>query len=94
MKRVMHQILTILTGEQKRGVLLLMFGGLFLALLDTISVALMAPFMTLMTNLAGYEESMFGKFMLNTFGVESKERAILILTVGFIILYAVRGEYV
>ena len=91
MKRVLNQIRTILTGEQKRGILLLMLGGLFLALLDTISVALMAPFMSLMTNLAGYEESIFGKFMVKTFGVQSKEQAILILTIGFIILYAVRG---
>ena len=91
MKQVLIQIRSILTGEQKRGVLLLMAGGLFLALLDTISVALMAPFMTLMTNLSGYEESMFGRFMARTFGVTDKKQAILILTVGFIVLYAVRG---
>ena len=54
MKRVLNQIRTILTREQKKGILLLMVGGLFLALLDTVSVALMAPFMTLMTNLSGY----------------------------------------
>ena len=91
MKQVLIQIRSILTGEQKRGVLLLMAGGLFLALLDTISVALMAPFMTLMTNLSGYDESMFGRFMARTFGVTDKKQAILILTVGFIVLYAVRG---
>lgn len=91
MKQVLIQIRSILTGEQKRGVLLLMAGGLFLALLDTISVALMAPFMTLMTNLSGYEESMFGRFMARMFGVTDKKQAILILTVGFIVLYAVRG---
>ena len=49
MKHVFVQIRTILTGEQKRGVLLLMAAGFLLALLDTISVALMAPFMTLLT---------------------------------------------
>ena len=91
MKRVLTQIMRILTREQKRGILLLMAGGLVLALLDTISVALMAPFMTLLTDLAGYEESIFGKLMANTFGVTSKEQAILILTIGFIVLYIVRG---
>ena len=91
MKRVLTQIMRILTREQKRGILLLMAGGLVLALLDTISVALMAPFMTLLTDLAGYEESIFGKLMANTFGVTSKEQAILILTIGFIVLYVVRG---
>ena len=91
MKRVLTQIQRILTREQKRGILLLMAGGLVLALLDTISVALMAPFMTLLTDLAGYEESMFGRLMANTFGVTSKEQAILILTIGFIVLYIVRG---
>ena len=40
MKQVLAQIWGILTGEQKRGVFLLMIGGLFLALLDTITVAL------------------------------------------------------
>ena len=83
MKRVLTQIMRILTREQKRGILLLMAGGLVLALLDTISVALMAPFMTLLTNLEGYEESMFGRLMSNTFGVTSKEQAILILTIGY-----------
>ena len=91
MKQVFAQIWGILTGEQKRGVFLLMVGGLFLALLDTITVALMAPFMTLMTNLSGYEESIFGRFMARTFGVTSTNQAILILTVGFIVLYIVRG---
>jgi ABC-type multidrug transport system fused ATPase/permease subunit len=91
MKRVLTQIMRILTREQKRGILLLMAGGLVLALLDTISVALMAPFMTLLTDLGGYEESIFGKLMANTFGVTSKEQAILILTIGFIVLYIVRG---
>jgi ABC-type multidrug transport system fused ATPase/permease subunit len=88
---VLAQIWGILTGEQKRGVFLLMVGGLFLALLDTITVALMAPFMTLMTNLSGYEESIFGRFMARTFGVTSTNQAILILTVGFIVLYIIRG---
>ena len=91
MKRVLEQIWKILTKEQRRGILLLLAASLFLALLDTVTVALMAPFMTLMTNLSGYEESMFGKFMIRTFGVTSTEQAILWLTVGFIILYVVRG---
>ena len=91
MKQVLAQIWGILTREQRRGVFLLMAGGLFLALLETVTVALMAPFMTLMTNLSGYEESMFGRFMIRTFGVTSTSRAILILTIGFIILYVVRG---
>ena len=91
MKRVLEQIWKILTKEQRKGILLLLAASLFLALLDTVTVALMAPFMTLMTNLSGYEESMFGKFMIRTFGVTSTEQAILALTVGFIILYVVRG---
>ena len=91
MKRVLAQIRRILTKKQQRGVFWLMVGGLLLALLDTISVALMAPFMTLLTNLAGYEESMFGRFMANRFGVTDKNQAILILTIGFIVLYVVRG---
>ena len=91
MKQMLHQIRTILTRDQKRGVLLLMAGGFLLALLDTISVALMAPFMTLLTDPDGYAESVFGKFMISRFGVAEKEQAILILTVGFIILYVVRG---
>ena len=91
MKRVLMQIRTILTKEQRRGVLLLMAGGFLLALLDTVTVALMAPFMTLLTNLAGYEESMFGRFMVRFFGVTDKKQAILILTIGFIILYIIRG---
>ena len=91
MKRVLKQIREILTRKQQRGVLLLMAGGLFLALLDTVTVALMAPFMTLLTNLTGYDESMFGRFMSRTFGVTDSNQAILILTIGFIVLYAVRG---
>ena len=50
MKQVLLQIWHILTKPQRRGIFLLMFAALFLALLDTITVALMAPFMTLMTN--------------------------------------------
>ena len=42
MKRALGQIRRILTKKQRRGILLLMAGGLFLALLDTITVALMA----------------------------------------------------
>ena len=91
MKRVLMQIRTILTKEQQRGVLLLMAGGFLLALMDTVTVALMAPFMTLLTNLAGYEDSMFGRFMSRYFGVTDKKQAILILTIGFIILYIIRG---
>lgn len=91
MKRVLKQIREILTRKQQRGVLLLMAGGLFLALLDTVTVALMAPFMTLLTNLTGYDESMFGRFMSRTFGVTDSNQAILILTIGFIVLYLIRG---
>ena len=91
MKRILSQIWKILTKEQRKGILLLLAAALFLALLDTVTVALMAPFMTLMTNLSGYDESMFGKFMFRTFGVTSTEQAILALTVGFIVLYIVRG---
>ena len=91
MKRVLAQIWGILTKDQRKGILLLLAASLFLALLDTVTVALMAPFMTLMTNLSGYDESMFGKFMSRTFGVTSTEQAILALTVGFIVLYVVRG---
>lgn len=91
MKRILSQIWKILTKEQRKGILLLLAAALFLALLDTVTVALMAPFMTLMTNLSGYNESMFGKFMSRTFGVTSTEQAILALTVGFIVLYIVRG---
>ena len=40
MKRVLIQIWKILTKDQRRGVLLLMVGALFLALLDTVTVAL------------------------------------------------------
>ena len=40
MKRVLNQIRTILTGEQKRGILLLMFGTSFFVLaLDILAVA-------------------------------------------------------
>ena len=91
MKHVFVQIRTILTKEQKRGVMLLMAAGFLLALLDTISVALMAPFMTLLTDPEGYADSVFGKFMISRFGVADKEKAILILTIGFIVLYLVRG---
>lgn len=91
MKRILMQIRRILTKQQQRGILLLMAGGFLLALMDTVTVALMAPFMTLLTNLSGYEESMFGRLMERFFGVTDKEQAILILTIGFIILYIVRG---
>ena len=91
MKRVLTQIWKILTKDQRRGVLLLMVGALFLALLDTITVALMAPFMTLMTNIGGFADSMFGKAMDKYFGITSPEQAIRALTIGFIVLYVVRG---
>jgi ABC-type multidrug transport system fused ATPase/permease subunit len=91
MKQVLLQIWHILTRPQRRGIFLLMFAALFLALLDTVTVALMAPFMTLMTNISGYPDSMFGKAMEKYFGVTDPNHAILILTVGFIVLYIVRG---
>ncbi len=91
MKQVLLQIWHILTKPQRRGIFLLMFAALFLALLDTVTVALMAPFMTLMTNISGYPESMFGKAMARYFGVTDPKQAILVLTIGFIVLYIVRG---
>ncbi len=91
MKQVLLQIWQILTKPQRRGIFLLMFAALFLALLDTITVALMAPFMTLMTNISGYPDSMFGKAMAKYFGVTDPKQAILVLTIGFIVLYIVRG---
>lgn len=91
MKRVLIQIWKILTKDQRRGVLLLMVGALFLALLDTVTVALMAPFMTLMTNIGEFADSMFGKAMDKYFGITSPEQAIRALTIGFIVLYVVRG---
>ncbi len=91
MKRVLIQIWKILTKDQRRGVLLLMVGALFLALLDTVTVALMAPFMTLMTNIGGFADSMFGKAMDKYVGITSPEQAIRALTIGFIVLYVVRG---
>ena len=91
MKQVLLQIWHILTRDQRRGIFLLMLAALFLALLDTVTVALMAPFMTLMTNISGFPDSMFGKAMAKYFGVTAPEQAILVLTIGFIVLYVVRG---
>ena len=91
MKQVLLQIWQILTKPQRRGIFMLMFAALFLALLDTVTVALMAPFMTLMTNISGYPDSMFGKAMARYFGVTDPKQAILVLTIGFIVLYIVRG---
>lgn len=91
MKQMLYQLKIILTEKQRKGLFFLFLGAVFNASLDTIAVALMAPFMSVLTNLGGFEESAIGIVMAAYFNVNSKEQALIILSAGFILLYLVRG---
>ena len=91
MFQVFSQLNTILKKEQKRKIIFLMLGAFFVALLDTVVVALMSPFMALLTNLGGFSESAFGRFMSVLFGVRSTNQYLAILAAGFVVLYIFRG---
>ena len=78
MNRILHQFSIILTGKQRKGLFLLFLGAVYTASLDTLAVALMAPFMSVLTNLGGFEESSIGRIMdlyLNFTAVEVKTPA-------------------
>lgn len=92
MKQIFKQLNLILNNTQKRGILSLFLGALFVALLDTLSVSLMAPFMTLLTNVEGNNMSgtlvrLMGRF----FGVSSIMDMLKIVSVVFVLLYLLRG---
>lgn len=91
MNRLLHQFRKILTAKQRKGLFLLFLGAVFTAMLDTLAVALMAPFMSVLTNLGGFEESAVGVIMAVYLNIESKEQALIILSVSFIVLYSLRG---
>lgn len=93
MKSYFSRLLYILDKNQIKGVLFLFFGTLLNALLDTAAVALMVPFMTLITNLDVFWDSQFGKLLSTYFHINNEVHAITYVTLGFIVLYLLRGIF-
>jgi len=91
MKKMLYQLKIILTKKQRKGLLWLFLGAVFTAILDTLAVALMAPFMSALTNLDSFDESSIGVAMASYFNVTSKEQALIVLSSSFIFLYILRG---
>lgn len=93
MKQVFRQLNLILEKKQKKGFFLLFLGALFVALLDTLSVSLMAPFMTLLTNVGGDNTGgTLGTLMDRLCGVSSTVDMLKIVSAAFILLYLFRGS--
>lgn len=91
MRQIITQLNCILEKHQKRGIVLLFFGSFFVALLDTLSVSLMAPFMTFLMDMSGSDIGVLGRVLSQFFGIDSTLDMLKILSALFILLYLVRG---
>lgn len=93
MKLLLHQMKTILLPHQRRGVFLIFLGALISAILDTVAVVLMMPFISAIMNPDTVLRSSWGIFashLLNTSDVNGLLVALSLLFVG---LYVFRGAY-
>lgn len=91
MKKVLRQLNILLDKGQKKGLFLLFIGSVFVALLDTFSVSLMAPFMTLLMDMDSIETGSFYRVAASLFGDISSNDLLKILSLFFIALYLFRG---
>lgn len=91
MRQIVTQLNCILEKHQKRGIFLLFLGSFFVALLDTLSVSLMAPFMTFLMDMSGSDIGVLGRILSQFFGITSTLDMLKILSALFILLYLVRG---
>ncbi len=91
MKRVLGQLGILLDKRQKKGLFLLFWGAAFVALLDTLSVSLMAPFMALLMDMGSIKAGAFYSVAAFFFGEISSASLLKILSLFFIALYLFRG---
>ena len=84
---IFKKILFLLSSQERKQVTFLMFMILIMAILDTIGVASILPFMAVLTNPSLIETNIFLKSIFNTltkFGVNNNEEFLFIL--GLIVL--------
>lgn len=91
MKKVLKQINMMLEKRQKKGLFFLFLGALLVALVDTLSVSLMAPFMALLMDMDGIESGSVYRVFTMFFGKMSSLDLLKILSLFFILLYLARG---
>lgn len=91
MKQVLTQLNCMLGKRQKRGIVLLFFGSFFVALLDTLSVSLMAPFMSFLMDIETSDTGVLGQILAQSFGITSTIDILKLFSVFFILLYLIRG---
>ena len=91
MKTVFKQLNLVLEQKQKKGIFLLFLGAFFIALLDTASVSLMAPFMTFLTNPGSGSNDVLRRSFSRFLHLNSAAEILAALSVLFIFLYLVRG---
>ncbi len=85
--RILKKILFLLSSQERKQVAFLMFMILIMAILDTIGVASILPFMAVLTNPSLIETNIFLKSIFNSltkFGVNNNEEFLFIL--GLIVL--------
>lgn len=91
MKTVLKKLNLVLERKQKKGIFLLFLGAFFIALLDTASVSLMAPFMTFLTNPSSENNNLLNGGFSRIFHLNSASEMLAALSALFILLYLVRG---
>ena len=88
---VLKQLRFILTSRQKRGVVFLFFASVIIAAFDTAFVALMAPFMALLTAPDDTTTSSLVTGLSTFWGERTLQESLMALCGLFIVLSAVRG---
>lgn len=88
---MIKQLRVIISRDQIKGLVFILVGNIIIALIDALSVALMVPFMTILTDLDSFYKNNIGQLMVKIFHISTTKQALIILTCGFIILYSFRG---
>lgn len=93
MRLLLHQLKTILLPNQRRGVVLILFGALISAVLDMMAVVLMTPFVSAIMNPDTVLNSSWGIFASRLLNTRDVKELLVALSLLFVGLYIFRGVY-
>ncbi len=93
LKELLQHICYILDREQKKRSIKIFVHMLIASLLETLSVSLIVPFLTVLTQSETMRENKYIVIFMNIFGVKGTEVLIAIIGVCFIGIYLIKNSY-
>lgn len=91
MRKALNQLNFLLDKKQKKGLLWLLIGAVFVSALDTLIVAMIAPFMSLIMDPTSRANNLLVQIVSRFFSIDSTKKLVVLFSMFFIALYLLRG---